>query len=309
MPPVPPTSDAHRPCPLCGADDAAPHWQKENLRVVRCRRCTKVFANPVAPELASGVFYDRLAVPFYLSPAKLQGDFAASRFDRELRLFRKFLTRGAVLDVGCSTGAFLCELQRRFPGDYSATGTDVAGAALDYAASRGLEVIRTPFLEWDSGERRFDAVTFWAVLEHLVEPRRFLRQAAALLIPGGCCFILVPNLESLAVRLLGAKYRYVMPDHVNYFSAETLEAMVARERDFEIVVIHSTHFNPVVIARDLRGGQARVPDEERAALLQRTTAWKEDARLAPLRALYSVVEKGLGALRLADNLVVVLRRK
>jgi len=58
-----------------------------------------------------------------------------------------------------------------------------------------------------------------------------------------------------------------------------------------------------------RGGTARVPDEERARLLQRTTAWKEDARLKPVRALYSAVEKGLGALRLADNLVLVLRRK
>ncbi len=268
-----------------------------------------VFANPVAPELVSGAFYDRLAIPFYLSAVKLEGDFATSRFDRELRLFRQFVTRGTVLDVGCSTGAFLGELQRRFPGDYSATGTDVAGAALDHAAARGVEIIRAPFLEWNLGGRRFDAITFWAVLEHLVEPQRFLRQAAALLGAGGFCFILVPNLQSLAVRLLGAKYRYVLPDHVNYFSVRTLRAMAAQEPAFAITALRSTHFNPVVIAQDVRGGTARVPDEERARLLQRTTAWKEDARLKPVRALYSAVEKSLGALRLADNLVLVLRRK
>ena len=306
---TPSASDARRPCPLCGADDTAPRWQKENLRVVRCRHCAMLFASPVAPELASGAFYDRLAVPFYLSPAKLAGDFAPSRFARELKLFRQFRPNGAVLDVGCSTGAYLHELQRRFPGDYSATGTDVAGAALDHAASRGIETVRAQFLEWDSGARQFDAITFWAVLEHLVEPGKFLQRAAALLRPGGHCFALVPNLDSLAVRLLGAKYRYVMPDHLNYFSARTLRALAAKETTFEVVALRSTHFNPVVIAQDVRGGAARVPDEARARLLQRTTAWKENAWLKPVQAIYAGFEKCLGAFHLADNLVIVLRKK
>ncbi len=307
--PQPTPKLVRRACPLCEQEDTEPFMNKGALRLVRCRRCSMTYANPVEPELASGKFYDRLGVPFYLSPDKLESDYAPVRFERELRLFRPYCPKGAVLDVGCSTGAFLFQLKSRYPGDYSVIGTDVAGAALDYAESRGIEVVRESFLNVAIGERRFEAVTFWAVMEHLVQPKQFLHKAASILKPGGYCFVLVPNLRSLAVRALGARYRYVMPDHVNYFSAATLKQFVATQPAFEIVRLGSSHFNPLVILKDLRGGTERVADEERARLLKRTTAYKENPLLRPVKWVYSVVERMLGRLKLADNLVVVLKKK
>ncbi len=268
-----------------------------------------IYANPVEVELASGEFYDRRGAPYYLSPDKLAGDYAPVRFERELRLFRVYCRGGAVLDVGCSTGAFLFQLKARFPGAYTVAGTDVAGAALDHAESRGIEAIRGSFPEIDFGFRRFEAITFWAVLEHLVQPRTFLGRAAALLQPGGHCFILVPNLKSLATRLLGAKYRYIMPDHVNYFTEETLKRFAATERACELVRLSQSHFNPLVILQDLRGGTARVADEARARLLKRTTALKQHRLLEPAKWVYSGIERMLVATGLADNLVLVLRKK
>src|SRR6185436_12016067 len=149
--------------------------------------------------------------------------------------------------------------------------TDVAGPALDHAESRGLPVLRTAFLQHDFGERRFEAITFWAVLEHLAEPRAFLAKAAALLQPGGHLFILVPNAQSLAVRMLGARYRYIMPDHLNYFTARTLTEFASAATGMPWVTLRSTHFNPLVPWQDWRRHDERVPDAERARLLRRTT--------------------------------------
>ncbi len=267
------------------------------------------YARPVPEKLADGRFYNERGESFYLSPAKLESDYAPVRFARELRMFREFCARGRVLDVGCSTGAFLHNLQARWPGDYTTLGHDVTEAALLHAESHGISVRRGSLLDLDLGEGRFDAITFWAVLEHLVEPRRFLGKAADLLRPGGHCFILVPNLGSLAMRLLGARYRYVMPDHVNYFSRATLDSFAATESRFELVTRRSTHFNPVVIWQDWRRAPERVPDVERAALLKRTTAWKQSRTLALARPFYAAAEGMLRRLCLADNLVVVLRRR
>jgi len=303
------TNPVHRVCPLCAQDNARALMRKGALQLVQCGNCSMIYANPVAAALASGQFYDRLSVPFYLSPDKLDSDYAPVRFERELRLFRSYCRTGAVLDVGCSTGAFLFQLKTRFPGDYAVTGTDVAGAALDYAEGRGLEVIRQSFFDSDFGGRQFDAATFWAVIEHLIEPRRFLGKAAALLKPGGHCFILVPNMNSLAVRLLGVKYRYIMPDHVNYFTAETLQQLAARDSQFEAVRLSHSHFNPVVILKDFRSRTERVADEERARLLKRTTAFKQSPLFRPVKWLYSGVERMLIALGLADNLVLVMRKR
>jgi 2-polyprenyl-3-methyl-5-hydroxy-6-metoxy-1,4-benzoquinol methylase len=164
-----------------------------------------IYANPVPAEIATGVFYDR-AGQEYLSPEKLEGDYSDVRFQRELRLFRHFCPSGHVLDVGCSSGAFLYQLNKRYPRDYEICGMDVSGPPLDYAAKMGIPIIKGDFLAHPF-EKSFDAVTFWAVMEHLFEPQSFLKKAASVLKPGGLCFILVPNMHSLAVRVLGAKYR------------------------------------------------------------------------------------------------------
>jgi len=304
-----PSGFLRRSCPVCERADQGLFLEKGSLRLVQCHACSMIYADLVEPELASGKFYDRLGVPFYLSPDKLESDYAPVRFERELGWFRACCPRGAVLDVGCSTGAFLFQLQRRFPGHYTVTGTDVAGAALDYAAGRGIEVIRESFPDFDFDRRRFDAVTFWAVLEHLLQPRKFLRKPAAILKPGGHCFILVPNMKSLAVRLLGAKYRYIMSDHANYFTAETLRRFAATDPAFEVVRLSQSHFNPVVILQDYRRGAERVSEQERARLLKRTTALKQHPFLRPVKWGYSAVERLLVALGLADNLVMVLRKE
>jgi 2-polyprenyl-3-methyl-5-hydroxy-6-metoxy-1,4-benzoquinol methylase len=281
--------------------------QKGKLQLVQCRHCSMVYANPVAQELATGSFYDRAGVPFYLSPAKVESDYSPVRFERELKLFRSHCQKGDVLDVGCSTGAFLYQLKTRFPSDYTVTGTDVSGAPLDYAESRGVPVIRGDFLTHDFGAHKFDVVTFWAVMEHLTEPGRFLEKAASILKPAGLCFILVPNMQSLAVRLLGAKYRYIFAPHVNYFSKHTLRKFV--EPHFTVIDHKSTHFNPIVILKDARSSGNEVPDEQRADLLKRTTSYKRNPLLKPVKRLYQGMETLLGAFSLADNIVVVLRKK
>lgn len=298
-----------RPCPVCGTEGGEPLFEKGRLRIVTCGGCAMLFANPVEAPLVEGEFYVQRAVPYYLSPDKLESDYAPVRFERELALFRRYCQRGAVLDVGCSTGAFLHELQQRHGAGYERLGTDVVEPALDYAESRGVPVLRGNFLAHDFTGRRFDAVTFWAVLEHLNEPRRFLAKAAALLAPGGHCFILVPNMNSLAVRLLGRRYRYITPEHVNYFAAATLRRMIAREPQFKLVEMKSTHFNPVVIWQDWRRKRDAVPDAERANLLKQTTSWKTRPLFAPVRFVYRVMEGVLGRLRLADNLVAILQRR
>ena len=294
-----------RRCPVCDGRQARPHWRKEEITLVQCAECGMVFANPVPAAMASGEHYEQLVEGLYLSADKLAADYAPVRFARELRLFREFCPQGRVLDVGCSTGAFLYQLEAGGPRRYERLGMDVVGPALDHAERQGVPVRRGSFLEYRD-EALYDAVTFWAVVEHLAEPLSFLRQASELLRPGGHCFVLVPNLNSLAIRLLGARYRYVMPEHLNYFTAATLRRWCARVPELEVVALRSTHFNPVVIWQDWRGRGRGVPDAGRVALLKRTTAWKQRGGL--VRSCYQAVERLLGSVQCADNLVLVARR-
>jgi 2-polyprenyl-3-methyl-5-hydroxy-6-metoxy-1,4-benzoquinol methylase len=266
-----------------------------------------LYVNPVSHEFASGDYYDQEGGDYYLSAPKLESDYSPVRFERELRLFRQHCQKGSVLDVGCSSGAFLFQLNRRFPGGYQMLGTDVSGAPLDYAESRGVPVIRGSFLDHNFGGEKFDAITFWAVLEHLLDPKAFLEKARLLLNEAGCCFVLVPNMDSLAVRILGARYRYIYPQHLNYFTSATLTKIV--EPSFSPIETQTTHFNPVVIWQDWRSGGREVSNQERGELLKRTTSYKNNPLLAPVRMVYKVSERALSALGWADNLAVVLRKR
>jgi 2-polyprenyl-3-methyl-5-hydroxy-6-metoxy-1,4-benzoquinol methylase len=264
-----------------------------------------VVASTLPPGFANATFYETEGSNFYVSEDKLQGDYAPVRYAREIRLLRKFVPKGRVLDVGCSTGGFLYHLNQAAPGHYTTYGTDVAHGALDYAESRGVTVIRQNFLSGQFPEREFDAITFWAVLEHVVNPRAFLERARELLAPEGTCLVLVPNIESLATRILGAKYRYILPQHLNYFSTRTLERL-AVACGFKVISRTTTHFNPLVIARDFTSRAEAVSDQKRAELLVKTNALKANPLLGPVRVLYTAVEKALGAARLADNVVLTL---
>lgn len=263
-----------------------------------------IFANPVPVEMATGDFYDR-AGGEYLTPEKIESDYADVRYERELKLFRSHCQGGSVLDVGCSSGAFLHQLKKRFPNDYKISGTDVSAEPLDHAAKMGVPVVRGEFLA-QSFDESFDAVTFWAVMEHLAAPGAFLKKAASILKPGGLCFMLTPNMNSLAVRLLGAKYRYIFPEHLNYFTPQTMRRFA--ELEFPVVTMKSIHFNPIVIWQDFRAGERDISRAERVKLLKRTTGYKQSRALAPVKVLYRAAEFALGMLFLADNIAIVGRK-
>jgi 2-polyprenyl-3-methyl-5-hydroxy-6-metoxy-1,4-benzoquinol methylase len=293
-----------RACPVCDGKSATLFLRKLELQLVRCAGCSMIYANPAPLEMATGNFYDR-AGSEYLTPEKLESDYADVRFGRELRLFRSHCHGGSVLDVGCSSGGFLYQLKKRFPNDYQILGTDVSTAPLEHAAQMGVPVTRGEFLAQSFAEK-FDAVTFWAVMEHLSDPKAFLKKAVSILKPGGLCFVLTPNMNSLAVRLLGAKYRYIFPEHLNYFTPQTMKKFVGQE--LTVLEMKSTHFNPLVIWQDFRGGQREIPRAERVKLLKRTTGYKKSPWLLPVRLAYQTTEFAMGKALLADNLAVVGRK-
>jgi 2-polyprenyl-3-methyl-5-hydroxy-6-metoxy-1,4-benzoquinol methylase len=293
-----------RACPVCAAVNSRPWFRKAALQLVRCGRCDMGFLDPLPAELRDD-YYDGLGRPYYLSADKLAGDYARVRFERECALLRRFCPRGAILDVGCSTGAFLVQLRERFSTDYQLSGIEISAAALDYARQRGLQVYDDSLLHHDFGAQRFDAVTFWAVLEHLPEPAAFVRRATTLLGEGGCCLALVPNRRSLALRLLGPRYRYVLAQHVNYFSSDNLKRLFA-ETGLNVVASGGSHFNPLVLWQDAwKRADEFVSDAERAALLRQTTRLKEAPWLRPARAPLNGLEKLLASLGLADNIWIV----
>ena len=220
-------------CPLC---DAPPEgherlFVKRGFTFVRCRACELVFANPqvderlVLEEYRAGRSND-LWVDVLTSERQLELD--REKFGRILDDLEPFRGNGRVLDVGCSIGLFLrLAVDRGWQG----RGIEFGERALTYARDQfGLDVSDTPLAEAGFADASFDVVTVLSVLEHTTDPRAFLRDVATVLKPGGALYLVVPNVESLACRVLHERAAtFDGRNHLVYFAPRTLADMLARE--------------------------------------------------------------------------------
>jgi hypothetical protein len=77
-----------------------------------------------------------------------------------------------------------------------------------------------------AGER-YEAVTTFEVLEHLWDPGAFVRNARALLQPGGQFFATVPNWDCPEVQT-AVRPDWVPPVHVLFFTRRGLRELVTR---------------------------------------------------------------------------------
>jgi 2-polyprenyl-3-methyl-5-hydroxy-6-metoxy-1,4-benzoquinol methylase len=220
-------------CPNCRSSSHTELFVKRGYPIVRCDECAFVFSNPqvdesvVLDEYREGGSND-LWVDVLTSPRQLELD--REKFGEILDELQPYRGGGRVLDVGTSIGLFLrLALDRGWTG----TGTEFGRRALAYARDElELDVSEQPIEELH-GE--YDVVTVLSVLEHVNEPRAFLRHIARLLKPGGAAYFIVPNVDSLACRVLHERAAtFDGRNHLVYFSPRTLADLLGRE-GFEVV--------------------------------------------------------------------------
>lgn len=219
------------PCPVCGSDRHDPLFEKNGFTFVRCIRCALVFSNPqvtnevTESEYRSGGSND-LWVDVLTSERQLELDRA--KFAEILEELEPYRGEGRLLDVGCSIGLFLhLALERGWAG----IGTEYGERALRYARERfGLDVTDKPLHEAGFESESFDVVTLLSVLEHVADPRAMLAEIRGLLKPGGALFLIVPNVASLACRVLHEHAAtFDGRNHLIYFSPATLRDTLERE--------------------------------------------------------------------------------
>lgn len=109
------------------------------------------------------------------------------------------LAGATVADIGCGSGAMLCEVLRAKP-DWTGFGIDVSPSSIGYAqklsqlkgvADRlSLKVTDMTSLPFPS--RSIDLLIASEVLEHLPEPRATLAEIKRVLVPGGSLALTIP---------------------------------------------------------------------------------------------------------------------
>jgi len=166
--------------------------------------------------------------------ARRHADVSRRRLQTLLSVLGRRTSRVKLLDVGCSSGAFL--LAAREIG-LEAEGVEISPEAADAARRAGFRVF-TGLLE-NAGypDASFDAVTLIELLEHLREPRALLTECRRILRPGGVVLATTPNGASWTARAMGARWDVFslsgMGGHVSFFNPGSLR-LLAQRAGFEV---------------------------------------------------------------------------
>lgn len=158
----------------------------------------------------------------------------------------------AILDVGCgyaTTSARLRDLGNRV------TGIESSEQAVPVARGRLDEVIAADLRNIDAvaeavGDRRFDAIIFADVLEHLSSPADVLRQYLEFLAPDGAVIISLPNVGLWSVRLslLAGRFDYADTGvldrtHLRFFTRKSARRLI---EEAGLTIARST-YNPGIV--------------------------------------------------------------
>ncbi len=203
-----------------------------------CRRCGTVQTGELpTPEFLESRYADTQDSE-YLD----QEDGRRRSARRLLTLLEQRVAPGRMLDIGCGHGLLMDEARRR---GWDPTGLEFSHSAVGHARDLGLTVLEQPIEEAPLQKGSFDAVMAVDLIEHVTEPREFVRRCRSLLAPGGALVIATPDPESLLARGFGQRWWGYIPAHLHLLPRRMLRELleadgltltddVAMVRDFSL---------------------------------------------------------------------------
>jgi len=184
--------------------------------IFRCRSCGLVYAEPPLDETAVVERYRQVSDPVYL----MELDHRRAAFAESLHdLHRWVRPPGRLLEIGAHIGLFLSLAQAA---GWEAVGVEPSAWAVAYGRREWGVDLREGTQAIVSNEPPFDVVVAWDVLEHLTDPKAELLAAGRKLKAGGWLALSTVNIASLAARLLGPRWPWLMRMHLYYFTPQTL---------------------------------------------------------------------------------------
>lgn len=247
----------NRLCPLCGSapDRWRPLWSKEGFDFFACSSCSLLFVTPILRSDFTFEMYassDLMRQYFDMMRHPARDRFERAKYVYALQLLSDIngLASGRILDVGCGTGRFL---DVAIEEGWQAEGVEIERRCIEDARARGLQIHDRVFRAEEFDTRFVNVISCWDVLEHLADPRGLVREMTAALAPGGVVLISVPNVDSLAVRVLHqASTQFCGYSHVNYFGAATLRRLL-EDAGLRVLHVESYISEVYVVNAHLRG--------------------------------------------------------
>jgi len=227
-------------------------------QLARCRQCALVYLNPrptqqeINEEYSAEYHIERLLRQEPKTEEEIEEE-VNKNIGRVEEILREFGQEGKLLDIGCGAGFFIACLRRY---GWNVTGIDISEWASKFAREKlRLNILAGSIEDMELNER-FDVITMYHVLEHLVNPLAALRKVLQVLDKDGVLAINGPNLASFDRIWHGKNWRgYALRTHLYYFMPKTYRMILAKA-GFSVQKIRFEQWDPIAHLMGMRLGDS-----------------------------------------------------
>jgi len=253
-------------CPVCLRTGPDSTYRFDEFHVLHCPKCdsswrSNMYNNTKLQDIYCGDDYEQH--PYFDRDRQDEELLAHPRYrhyQAGLMAIENEISIDRLLDVGAGSGTVLRMAQQR---GWNVSGVELS-PGLGNAVARELNVpihVCT-FESAPLASDEYDAVTFWDIIEHVIDPAACLRKAKEIVRPGGLVLFCTPDEHSWLARigslLYSIGYRYPAyalhpPNHTYFFSRKGFRELLSRT-NFEIVTEYSqqAYFDHSPLASNLQ---------------------------------------------------------
>ena len=203
-------------CPCCNGNSIEKIFSckdytvsKEIFDIWECADCMLRFTQHVPDQDSIGPYYQSDAYISHTDSAKgliNKGYIIARNYTLNWKMnlvqrsLVKRLAKGALLDIGTGTGAFL---HKAFKSGWQVTGLEPDAGARKICLDKYKLTTEAPGKLFELPNDTYDVVTMWHVLEHVHQLHEYMDQISRVMNKDGVALVALPNYTSEDAQLYG----------------------------------------------------------------------------------------------------------
>lgn len=205
---------------------------KIHYRILKCERCGLVFSSPIFSAKKLSKFYRKSLCNY-----QDQIPYLIKTYFKIVEQIKKDLPKNPkVLEVGCGNGFFLKALvDLNFtknvlgiePSSKMVLETDLA-----VQGKIKVNIFKSNLFSKNS----FDLILCFHTLDHMFDPKEFVKGAHSMLRKNGYVVVVVHDTEGLSVKLFGEKSAIFDIEHIYLFNKKTLKKIFLKHK-FKVIKV------------------------------------------------------------------------